>query len=1208
MATPSLDDFLQPLAIDIDNVIKLSHEMTSTFRHLSAEASDQFLPTPISESVLRPTTRDQGRFLAIDIGGSNLRVGFVELLSGDGTLEHRAEDRYQPNRLLEQSWPIQEHLKNQNSESLFSWIGEQVAQVVRKGCETLAVPRAAELPMGVTFSFPMQQKSLSKAILMPMGKGFAVTSNLDLGAHLTVGYEKHRAADMPPIRIAAIANDAVATLVSFIYQFPVQAHQKAAMGLIVGTGCNATLPLKLSTLHESKRPASISILPGQEVSDVKIAVNTEWSIRGTTPPLRKLGFISRWDTELDQAGEIPGFQPLEYMTAGRYLGELARLIFIDYYGAVLGLPISLLPNKLHQRFGLPTTFISHLRPKSTRGPMLQQLEREFAPEDALFRWTAELANVLYRIAKAIEVRAAGIIAASTVGLLRCAEEIPQPNAEQARAGQTVLSVGYTGGCIQHFQDYLGDTQGLIDEILDREFNAQAPIKVVLTPCHDGGITGAGILVPAALANRKAGERGPKIGRMRFVTETEGVIGDFTDIANSNLISVCPASPAKLFHQIKLIKGRQELAMTTERADTACSGPMSGAEPIPTSSRTRPSRRRSRDDDGSASSGSEDIDPNQLDMLLSRSVQSSAAFLEPESFQHSMLRNTRVHSRSRSRRRDATLSPYRGRRHPSTPRAVAKTSEGEVISDEETPLLLDPAEDLDKNSKSKNPYLGGVSVTRFWLLFIQINASYFIACFDSTIMASSHPVITSYFGSSNSASWLSTAFLLTSTSFQPILGGLSDAVGRKGPYVFTIVVFLFATVWCALAQSMTSFIIARAVCGFGAGGLMALGSIIVSDTVPIEIRGAFQSYVNMTYGFASMLGAALGGAMADYLGWRWEFGIQVPIIVLCLIVAVFVVPSDLGLDGKKKQTVREAMRTFDFKGSILLSSSVTSLILGLNLGGNVLPWSHPFVIASLMGFAIFFPPFLYVETRAVKPIMPLHLILKSPYMNLIFSNHIAALISNAILFNVPLFFQGVLLTTATTSGFRLVVSSGVASACGTATGFLISYTRRLKWPLVLGTTLGVIGAVSLTSMQRGWPTALYILCLIPGSAGSGFQFPGTFMALLTVSEQREQAVVTSTLILWRSLGQVLGVACSSLVVQNALWYYLDELVTGPKKEEVVALVRKSVEAIRDLPVEYREPVVQSYEAALRITFLCCTALAVVGFLLVLPMRLPRLGTK
>ncbi|KAL2168223.1 hypothetical protein VTG60DRAFT_282 [Thermothelomyces hinnuleus] len=444
-------------------------------------------------------------------------------------------------------------------------------------------------------------------------------------------------------------------------------------------------------------------------------------------------------------------------------------------------------------------------------------------------------------------------------------------------------------------------------------------------------------------------------------------------------------------------------MAAETTQTTHPVSMSGSEPIPAPNRLQPSRPRSAADGDDDEGNSGDIDPNQLDMMLSRSVQSAAPLLEPESFQHSMLRNTRARSRSRSRSRGATASPCRGRRQPSTNGtafATCKPPGSGAAPDEETPLLQNTTTAaFDGTAKSDNPYLGGVSVTRFWLLFLQINASYFIACFDSTIMASSHPVITSYFGSSNSASWLSTAFLLTSTSFQPVLGGFSDAVGRKGPYVITMAVFLFATLWCALAQSMTSFIVARAFCGLGAGGVMTLGSIIVSDVVPIEIRGAFQSYINITYGLASMSGAALGGAMADYLGWRWEFGVQVPVIVLCLIVAVLVVPSDLGLGGREKQTLREAMRTFDFKGSILMSSSVTFLILGLNLGGNVLPWSHPFVIASLAVFALFFPLFLFVEKRAVKPIMPLHLILKSPHANLIFSNHIGAFLSNATLFNV-----------------------------------------------------------------------------------------------------------------------------------------------------------------------------------------------------------------
>ncbi len=136
------------------------------------------------------------------------------------------------------------------------------------------------------------------------------------------------------------------------------------------------------------------------------------------------------------------------------------------------------------------------------------------------------------------------------------------------------------------------------------------------------------------------------------------------------------------------------------------------------------------------------------------------------------------------------------------------------------------------------------------------------------------------------------------------------------------------------------------------------------TKPIanRIRGAYQSYINITYGVGSMLGAALGGAMVDTLGWRWEFGVQVPGLALGVIVAIIAIPNDIGLYGKKKEGFWEAMRAFDFKGSILMSSSITFLILGLvrllpgaspcvrsttdtrhradlaqkNLGGNVLP--------------------------------------------------------------------------------------------------------------------------------------------------------------------------------------------------------------------------------------------------------------------------------
>jgi len=473
-------------------------------------------------------------------GGTNLRVGFVQVvgvgplpdhIQGNhhhGELEEGQESRlptagededgassHRVNRLLEQSWPIQEHLKNENSDMLFDWIGSRIAEVVRNGCEAFGLRPETKLPMGITFSFPMEQMSLSEATLMFMGKGFAITSNLNLGVQLLKGYEKHRTADLPRIQIAAISNDAVSTLVSFIHQYPAQAHQKAAMGLIVGTGCNATIPLRLSSLSPSKRPGAISVTPAYEASDLRIAVNTEWSINGSAPPLRKHNLITRWDEELDRAGEVPGFQPLEYMTAGRYLGELARLMLVDYITAEEGVPLDRLPEKLRQRFGLTTTFISHFYPSSPKGNLVAQLESEFSLRGSdHLQWTPELADALYQIAHAIEVRAAGIVAASTVALLRCAGEIPTSAAAANKVSDiTELAVGYTGGCIQYFQNYLADTQTFIDEILDLDFQGRPPVRVILSPCHDGGITGAGILVPAALGSQVVHhEKGPNEGR------------------------------------------------------------------------------------------------------------------------------------------------------------------------------------------------------------------------------------------------------------------------------------------------------------------------------------------------------------------------------------------------------------------------------------------------------------------------------------------------------------------------------------------------------------------------------------------------------------------------------------------------------------------------------------------------------------------------
>ena len=404
-------------------------------------------------------------------------------------------------RLLERSWPIADALKTGNTDSFFLWIGKCIAEVVEDGCRTFGLHADDALPLGITYSFPAEQDALAEAKVTAMGKGFDLPPNLELGSRITHAYEKVRVAQMPPIKVVAIANDSVSTLVSFIFNYDdAAASRRATMGLILGTGSNATIPIKLHRLHPRKQPHDVSVLPGEEAKDVKIAVNTEWSINGTAAPMRQMSVITPWDDELSSKTEKPGFQPLEYMTAGRYLGELGRIMLVDYMTNWLKMPQPTMPQKLLERHSLSTTFLSHFKPREP-ARLVATLNDEFPLDGKQTAvWTEHLADALYQIAKAIEVRAAGIVAAAVLALLTVGEEIPAKG-KALHGAYRELGVGYTGGCIAHFQDYLVDCQGFIDELVRERLGADAPLKVAMSPCHDGGVTGAGILVAAALSSQ-----------------------------------------------------------------------------------------------------------------------------------------------------------------------------------------------------------------------------------------------------------------------------------------------------------------------------------------------------------------------------------------------------------------------------------------------------------------------------------------------------------------------------------------------------------------------------------------------------------------------------------------------------------------------------------------------------------------------------------
>lgn len=488
--------------INTSSLLDLAFRFSATYSELARTSTEHFLVTPVTAL---PTGREKGKFLSIDVGGTNLRVGFIELLGDlDDTVdgEENKENVFKKvKRSHDRNWPIGDHLKMDKAEDLFGWIGNCIAEVVR-AATTADFNIGSEVLLGITFSFPMAQTRLSEATLLPMGKGFAITSDLNLGKMLLAGYEQYRTATssstpLPSIRVAAITNDTVATFASLAYAVKASPNSRVAMGLIVGTGTNATVPMPLHRLHTTK-VAAISNSDAVKT----VVINTEWTIRGTDSPLVDLNIKTPWDLTLDANSDAPGFQPFEYMTSGRYLGEIVRLIFLDIISAQ-HLPNT--PPSLQSRNALPTRFLSRIV-VAERSTVFEELERMFPPNgtEPLF-WTTTRTETFIHITHAVQQRSSALIAAACIGLLHCVHDIhidiPSGATQTAVTNGTHLSnsvpeelvIAYAGGTISQYPGWLQDCQHWINTLLDEGSVKNKSKTIVLREALDGGIIGAGVL-------------------------------------------------------------------------------------------------------------------------------------------------------------------------------------------------------------------------------------------------------------------------------------------------------------------------------------------------------------------------------------------------------------------------------------------------------------------------------------------------------------------------------------------------------------------------------------------------------------------------------------------------------------------------------------------------------------------------------------------
>ena len=399
----------------------------------------------------------------------------------------------------------------------------------------------------------------------------------------------------------------------------------------------------------------------------------------------------------------------------------------------------------------------------------------------------------------------------------------------------------------------------------------------------------------------------------------------------------------------------------------------------------------------------------------------------------------------------------------------------------------------------------------------------LAALDQTIVATALPTIAGDLHGLSHLSWVVTAYLLLSTVSTPLWGKLGDMYGRKSFFQAAIVIFLIGSALSGLSSSMIELIVFRALQGLGAGGLMVGAQAIIGDVVPPRERGKYQGIFGAVFGLSSVVGPLLGGFFVQNLSWHWIFYINLPIGVVALFVTTWFLPSAL----------RRVQHVIDYLGAALLAVGVTCLVLLTTLGGTTFAWASPPILALAAAGVILLAGFTLVETRAVEPILPLHL-----FRNRVFSaaSAIGFIVGFAMfgaITYLPTYLQVVRGASPTGSGLELLPLMAGLLVTSIGSGVLISRWGRYKIFPILGTAVMTVGLFlfSRLAVNTGTPTIfLYMVILGLGLGG--------VMQVLVIATQNavphsELGVATSGATFFRSIGGSFGTAVFGAIFANVL---------------------------------------------------------------------------
>ena len=470
--------------------------------------------------------------------------------------------------------------------------------------------------------------------------------------------------------------------------------------------------------------------------------------------------------------------------------------------------------------------------------------------------------------------------------------------------------------------------------------------------------------------------------------------------------------------------------------------------------------------------------------------------------------------------------------------------------------------------------------------------------DQTITATSIPTISAALHSASGYTWIGAAYVLANAAVGPIWAKCSDIWGRKLALLVAVGGFAVSSTIAAASTSMSMLIAGRAMQGIAGGGLGSLATITISDLFSMRSRSLYLGFAGLMYATAGAAGPLIGGVFTTLVNWRWCFWINLPVCGISFVLLL------LFLDVHNPRTnLREGIMAVDWFGTFSILAITVLLLLGLDFGGAIFPWSSPKVICLIVFGALMVGFFVFSEKRLAKyPLMPLS-IFKNWSNNAIFlvafSHNLAYI---GIEYYLPLYFQSVKQVSPLRSGILLLPMILTEAAVDVIVGILIHRTGRYREIIWVGAAVMTLGIGLYISLGTDTPVATIVGFEIVGGIGTALLFQAPMIAVQNTVSQANTATATATLGFVRNVATSISIVLGGVVFQNSMDIRQSSLAAAGLSEAILAALSGDraaanvgiVKSIQD--AAQRHMVQDAFAWSLRnmfIMYTCAAAVAILG---------------